>query len=88
MKLSKRMSEVVSKLQEDGDWHIKIAARKAAKDPTLPSWFDKPAEYYTGLSWGKYSSLEAILHAYKAYNGYTTTDIGNGFETCDYFMYD
>lgn len=85
MKLSQANQTILSRLQKDGDWHMEIAARKAANDHTLPAHFSKSADYYAGLAWGKYSALETVLHAHKVYRGFACTDLGYGFEQNHYF---
>jgi hypothetical protein len=86
MKLSKRTETIISKLQNDADWHMAIASRRARNDQTLPDYFDKPASYYQGLAWGKYSAIACILAEHKAYKGFSCEELSEGFETQHYYI--
>ena len=88
MQISKTTARILARLQQDGNWHMITAARVARHDPTLPSHFNKSADYYAGLAWGKYSALETILHEHNQYRGFICNGIKVGEAPTDYELND
>lgn len=71
-KLAIKIKALLVQVNEEQIPHLcSLIRRINANDDTLPAWYtDKPAAYYEGLLWGAYATIEQVLMACNAYQGY------------------
>lgn len=70
-KLNKVVCKIIKEiLMERIPHHASIAHRIRENDPTLPSHFDRPAEWHETMLEACYMQLEDLLHGHNVYNGY------------------
>ena len=76
--LPKGVKRVIKDIQEDQVPHLfNIIKRMREGDTSIPTWIsDKSEDYYEGLLYGSYTSVERILHEYGCYHGFQETEKG------------
>ena len=76
-KLSITNYKLLTDMEKQADWCMRIAKRIDDDCQNLPDWFkDKSAEYYRGMAQGNQAGIEAILHANNAYAGFQESESG------------
>lgn len=78
MKISKATMSVLEQLEAAAELVADRSARITAGDESLPSHFDKPAEYYDGLKSGYHAALEMLLMSHGQYGGFREITTKNG----------